>query len=87
MLVQTQPEVNVRAIRRSNGEMFVVLYSDENLSEARCCLGRMASNPELSFTWLDAARLAAMMHKRTRSAGEPTTGNVGMTEGDESEDG
>jgi hypothetical protein len=70
MLVTTQPEVNVRAIRKPDGETFILMYSDENLSEARCCLGRMAMDPQLSLTWEDAARLAATMHK-SRSAGEP----------------
>jgi hypothetical protein len=63
MLIKTHPEVNVRAIRKPDGETYILIYSDENLAEARCCLGRMAIDNRLSFTWVDAARLAATMHR------------------------
>jgi len=52
-----------------NGETYILLYDDANERETRRCLGRMAMDPRLSFTWVDAARLAATMRRR-RSAGE-----------------
>ena len=50
-------EINVLALVKGE-ERYVFLYDDENRAEALRTLGRYASNPELSFTWYDAAVLS-----------------------------
>jgi hypothetical protein len=50
-------EVNVLALMKG-GERYVFLYDDNNRAETLRTLGRYASNPDLSFTWYDAAVLS-----------------------------
>ena len=50
-------EINVLALVKG-GERYVFLYDDDNRSETLRQLGRYASNPDLSFTWYDAAVLS-----------------------------
>ena len=40
-------------------ERYIIFYDDEHTIEAKRTLGRWASNPELSFTWHNAADLCA----------------------------
>jgi hypothetical protein len=49
--------VNVLALVKGE-ERYVFLYDDESRAETLRVLGRFASNPELSFTWYDAACLS-----------------------------
>ena len=53
----TEPEVNVLALVKGT-ERYVFLYDDASRTETLRSLGRFASNPELSFTWHDAAVLS-----------------------------
>ena len=39
------------------GERYVFLYDDDSRAEAISVLGKFAANPELSFSWYDAAVL------------------------------
>ena len=39
-------------------ERYIVLYHDDQSSEALRTIGRWASNPGLSFDWWDAARMS-----------------------------
>ena len=50
-------DIKVIALVKGN-EQYVFLYSDENRAETLRLLGRYASNPELSFSWYDAAVLS-----------------------------
>jgi hypothetical protein len=50
-------EINVLALVKGE-ERYVFLYGDEHRAEVLRTLGRFASNPELSFTWYDAAVLS-----------------------------
>ena len=50
-------DINVLALVKG-AERYVFLYDDANRAEALRTLGRYASNPELSFTWYDAAILS-----------------------------
>lgn len=50
-------DINVLALVKGE-ERYVFLYDDANRAEALRTLGRFASNPELSFTWYDAAVLS-----------------------------
>lgn len=50
-------DINVIALLKGK-ERYVVLYDDNNRSKALRTLGQYASNPELSFSWYDAALLS-----------------------------
>ena len=55
--------INVMAIVKGK-ERYVFLYDDSNRAETLRTLGRFASNPELSFTWYDAAVLSQKMREQ-----------------------
>jgi hypothetical protein len=59
--------VNVLALLK-NGERYVFLYDDQSVETLLQTLGRYASDPELSFSWYDAAVLS----QRIRQATPPT---------------
>ena len=50
-------DINVLALVKG-AERYIFLFDDDNRAEALRTLGRYASNPELSFTWYDAAVLS-----------------------------
>jgi hypothetical protein len=50
-------DINVLALVKGE-ERYIFLYDDEHKSDALKTLGRFASNPELSFSWYDAAVLS-----------------------------
>jgi hypothetical protein len=50
-------DLNVLALVKGP-ENYVFLYDDISRAEALRLLGRFASNPDLSFTWYDAALLS-----------------------------
>jgi hypothetical protein len=50
-------DINVLALVKG-AERYVFLYDDSNRAETLRMLGRYASNPQLSFTWYDAAVLS-----------------------------
>ena len=50
-------DINVLALVKGR-ERYIFLYEDSQRAEALRALGRFASNPELSFTWYDAAVLS-----------------------------
>jgi hypothetical protein len=50
-------DINVLALVKGE-ERYIFLYDDERRSEALRTLGKFASNPELSFSWYDAAVLS-----------------------------
>lgn len=50
-------DINVLALVKGE-ERYVFLYDEDSRAEALRVLGRFASNPELSFTWYDAAVLS-----------------------------
>jgi hypothetical protein len=50
-------DINVLALVKGS-ERYVFLYDDASRAETLRTLGRFASNPELSFTWYDAAVLS-----------------------------
>ncbi len=63
-------DINVLALVKG-GERYVFLYDDTSRAETLRMLGRYASNPELSFTWYDAAVLSQKIrqecHKHTHT--------------------
>jgi hypothetical protein len=50
-------DINVLALVKGE-ERYIFLFDDDRRSEALRTLGRFASNPELSFSWYDAAVLS-----------------------------
>ena len=67
-------DINVLALVKGE-ERYIFLYDDERRSEALRTLGRFASNPELSFSWYDAAVLSqrirqTAMEQRTEAEAE-----------------
>lgn len=50
-------DINVLALVKGR-ERYIFLFDDTQRAEALRVLGRYASNPELSFTWYDAAVLS-----------------------------
>ena len=60
-------EINVLALVKGE-ERYVFLFDDNNRSEALRTLGRYASNPELSFSWYDAAVLSQKIRQVTAEA-------------------
>ena len=52
-----QQDINVLALVKGE-ERYIFLYDDSNRSETLRTLGKFASDPDLSFTWYDAAVLS-----------------------------
>lgn len=50
-------DINVLALVKGE-ERYIFLYDDQHRADALRTLGRFASNPELSFSWYDAAVLS-----------------------------
>lgn len=64
-------DINVLALVKG-AERYVFLYDDSSRAEALRVLGRYASNPELSFTWYDAAVLSQKIRQEsTKSVSTP----------------
>ncbi len=67
-------EINVLALVKGE-ERYVFLFDDDNRVETLRQIGRYAANPELSFTWYDAAvmsqkiRQTGAERKKTNSPG------------------
>ena len=49
--------INVLALVK-DGERYIFLYDDRSASQVLQTLGRYAADPELSFSWYDAAVLS-----------------------------
>ena len=60
-------DINVLALVKG-AERYVFLYDDSSRAEALRVLGRYASNPDLSFTWYDAAVLSQKIRQDSRKA-------------------
>ena len=58
-------DINVLALVKG-GERYVFLYDDSRRAETLRTLGRYASNPELSFTWYDAAVLSQKIRQESQ---------------------
>jgi hypothetical protein len=60
-------DINVLALVKG-AERYVFLYDDSSRAETLRVLGRYASNPDLSFTWYDAAVLSQKIRQESRKA-------------------
>lgn len=63
-------DINVLALVKGE-ERYVFLYDDASRAEALRMLGRFASNPDLSFTWYDAAVLSQKIRHDERVSQGP----------------
>lgn len=61
-------DLNFLALTKPDGERYFFLYDDEHKSEALRTLGRWASNPDLGFSWYDAATLSAKIRDMAKEA-------------------
>ena len=64
-------DINVLALVKGT-ERYVFLYDDSNRAETPRMLGRYASNPQLSFTWYDAAVLSQKIRQENEKC-EPNS--------------
>ena len=60
-------DINVLALVK-RPERYIFLYDDSHRAETLRVFGRFASNPELSFTWYDAAVLSQKLRQETQQA-------------------
>lgn len=59
-----ESDINVLALVKGE-ERYIFLYSDANRSQTLRLLGRYASDPDLSFSWYDAAVLSQKIRRQT----------------------
>ena len=62
-------EINVLALVKGD-ERYVFLFDDDNRVETLRQIGRYAANPELSFTWYDAAVMSQKIRQTAREVEE-----------------
>jgi len=62
-----EPEINVLALVKGT-ERYVFLYDDAHRADTLRTFGRYASDPELSFTWYDAATLSQKIRQDAQPA-------------------
>ncbi len=76
-------DINVLALVKGK-ERYVFLFDDTQRAEALRMLGRYASDPELSFTWYDAAVLS----QKVRQAGpvKPSQNRISMPQASDWDD-
>ncbi len=57
-------DINVLALVKGS-QRYIFLYNDSQAAETLRTLGRYASNPELNFTWYDAAVLSQKVRQNS----------------------
>jgi hypothetical protein len=60
-------DINVLALIKGE-ERYIFLYDDAHRAETLRTFGRYASNPELSFSWYDAAVLSQRLRQETQQS-------------------
>jgi hypothetical protein len=63
----SQQDINVLALVKGS-ERYIFLFDDESRAETLRVLGRYASNPDLSFSWYDAAVLSQKIRQQSQPA-------------------
>ena len=74
---QHDDDINVLALIKGN-ERYVFLYDDSQRAQALRTLGRFASNPELSFSWYDAAVLSQKLRNAEPQSEIEVQGRVNL---------
>ena len=62
-------DINVLALVKGE-ERYVFLFDDDNRAETLRQIGRYAANPELSFTWYDAAVMSQKIRQTAEVAAD-----------------
>ena len=77
-------DINVLALVKGK-ERYIFLYDDAHRADTLRMLGRHASNPELSFSWYDAAVLSQKIRQEERKQRQSTSrlGLPQVSEGEE----
>lgn len=76
-------DINVLALVKG-AERYVFLYDDASRAETLRVLGRFASNPELSFSWYDAAVLSQKIRQESTKSEPPKRFSLPLpTDGEE----
>lgn len=70
---QVSKDINVVALVKGE-ERYIFLFNDQQKSQTLRTLGRYASNPELSFSWYDAAVLSQKVRNAARA--EESTSDI-----------
>lgn len=65
-------DINVLALVKGE-ERYLFLFNDSRRADTLRVLGRFASNPELSFTWYDAAVMSQKIRATRKPKTAPTT--------------
>lgn len=60
-------DLNIQVLQKGK-EIYCFLYVDEQRNECIRTLGRFAANPELSFSWYDAAKLCQAIRREAKGA-------------------
>ena len=60
----SQQDINVLALVKG-AERYIFLFDDSSRAETLRVLGRYASNPDLSFSWYDAAVLSQKIRQHS----------------------
>ena len=63
-------DTNMLALVKGS-ERYIFLYTEANRADTLRTLGRFASNPELSFSWYDAAVLSQKIRQESLKATQP----------------
>ena len=63
-------DINVLALVQGS-DRYIFLYDDDNRAETLRMLGRYASNPDLSFSWYDAAVLSQKIRQEFKESLQP----------------
>lgn len=75
-------DINVLALIKGK-ERYIFLYDDSQRAETLRMLGRLASNPELSFSWYDAAVLSQKIRQEERQQRSSRLGMPQVTDSEE----
>lgn len=65
----SQQGINVLALLKG-GERYVFLYDDRSADQLLQTLGRYAADPELNFSWYDAAVLSQRIRRLREASAE-----------------
>ncbi len=72
-------EVSVVALVRGE-EQYIFMFNEANRTETLRMLGRYAADPELSFTWYDAAVLSQRIREMMPAANIAPAPNLSMVQ-------
>ena len=75
-----QESMNVLALVKES-ERYIFLYDDESPAALLQTLGRYAADPEMSFTWYDAAILSQKVRRLSRRGQSRPASRLPQAEG------